>query len=284
MLRKHTPYTLTLRGQLFEIGRPLVMGIVNVTPDSFYGGSRCPSAEEALGQASRMIGEGADILDIGASSSRPGSAPASEKEEWQRLEPVLDSIRSRFPDAILSVDTFRSSIARRCIEDYGVNIINDISGCADEGMPALIADSKAAYVLMHIRGTQQDMQCHAEYGDVTAEVLSELAFKVSSLRDAGVSNLIVDPGFGFAKTLDQNYRLMADLDIFHTLEAPLLVGISRKSMVSRVLEAEPDDALAGTIALNTVALGKGADILRVHDVKETVDTVKIISKLWSISE
>lgn len=270
---------LTVGGRLVSLARPLVMGIINVTPDSFYAGSRRSSASEALEQAGRMLREGADILDIGACSTRPGSAAPSPEEEWKRLEDTLKAVRDAFPEAILSVDTFRTDVARRCVEEYGVQIINDISGGTDAGMFELVAETGAVYVLTHSRGDAASMQSLTDYEDVTAEVLSDLAFRLDTLRSMGACNVMVDPGFGFAKTLDQNYQMMAGLEAFKALEAPLLVGVSRKSMVSRVLGCTAGESLAGSLALAAVALMKGADILRVHDVKATSDVVKIIERL-----
>lgn len=266
-------------GRLVSLSRPLVMGIVNLTPDSFFDESRASDADSALWKVSAMIEQGADIIDLGACSTRPGSASVGEEEELRRLDLSLAKIRAAFPDILLSVDTFRVSIARRCAENYGVQIINDISGGKEEGMFELIGERNLGYVLMHSRGTPETMQSMTDYGDVTAEVMSDLAFRLDRLRSLGASNVMVDPGFGFAKTVDQNYELLRNLDQFHALDAPLLVGISRKSMIGAVLGRSASDCLAATLALNAAAVMKGASILRVHDVKETVDAVKVLERL-----
>lgn len=270
--------TLAIEGRIIELERPLVMGIINVTPDSFYAGSRTGDADAALWKASVMLEQGADILDIGACSTRPGSEPVTEEEERSRLEAPLRKIRSAFPDAILSLDTFYPGVAKWAIGEFGVDIINDVSG-GNEEMYQIVAEKGLGYVLMYTRGTPATMQSHAQYEDVTAEVLSELAFSLDRLRSIGCCNVIVDPGFGFAKTVEHNYELMRNLEALRALDAPILVGVSRKSMVSAMLDCPPEDALAGTIALQAAALMKGADILRVHDVKEAVQTVRIIQKL-----
>lgn len=269
------------RGILVELKSPAVMGVINVTPDSFFSQSRVPKPEEALRRAEKMIREGAEILDIGACSTRPGSSPISAAEEMMRLGPVLETIRSNFPDILLSVDTFYSSVAREVAQRWSVDIINDVSGGEDPEMFDVVAEHGLLYVLMHKRGTPSDMQEHCMYNDVVAEVITEIAFRLDSLRAKGVKDVIIDPGFGFAKTLDQNYSLMAELQEFKKIGPPLLVGISRKSMITNLLKCNPSEALPGTIALNSFALTKGADILRVHDVKEAVEAVKIFKKLKS---
>ncbi len=275
------PFSLNIHGRLIEYDRPAVMGIINVTPDSFYAGSRV-NADEIGRRVRDMMDDGADMIDIGGYSSRPGAAAVSETEEIDRLAAGIAALREVSPDIVVSVDTFRASVAKIAIEQMGADIINDISGGdLDDDMFETVANLKVPYILMHMRGTPADMQTMTDYPDgVTAEVLRDLSVKLRKLRLAGVSDVIVDPGFGFAKTLDQNYRLMADLPmIAELLDAPVLVGISRKSMVTRCLGVPASDALNGTTALNTIALLKGAQILRVHDVKACAEAVRIVSML-----
>ncbi len=275
------PFSLNIHGRLIEYDRPAVMGIINVTPDSFYAGSRV-NADEIGRRVRDMMDDGADMIDIGGYSSRPGAAAVSETEEIDRLAAGIAALREVSPDIVVSVDTFRASVAKIAIEQMGADIINDISGGdLDDDMFETVANLKVPYILMHMRGTPADMQTMTDYPDgVTAEVLRDLSVKLRKLRLAGVSDVIVDPGFGFAKTLEQNYRLMADLPMFaEFLDAPVLVGISRKSMVTRCLGVPASDALNGTTALNTIALLKGAQILRVHDVKACAEAVRIVSML-----
>ncbi len=279
-----TPYTLNLGGRLLPLDRPRVMGILNATPDSFYDASRCGSDTEAIARRARaIIEEGGDIIDIGAYSSRPGADDVSPEEEWQRLDRALDIIRSLYPEAILSVDTFRADIARRCAEQYGVQIINDISGGdLDPEMFDTVADLHTAYILMHMKGTPQTMQEAPRYNHLMADVTDYFARRIDRLHRLGVSDIIVDPGFGFGKTLDDNYRLLRRLDELRVLGKPLLVGVSRKSMIYRLLGTTPAESLTGTTALHTMALINGASILRVHDVREAVETTKIVSKTLSV--
>lgn len=275
-----TPFTLNLNGKLHEYTRPLVMGIINVTPDSFYSASRTEAASDIMQRAAAMVEAGVDMFDVGGYSSRPGADDVSPDEECRRLQSALMLLKERWPEIPVSVDTFRASVARRCVEEWGADIVNDISGGdLDPAMWPTVAELKVPYVLMHMRGTPDTMQDMTDYKDVTAEVLSELAFKVHQLHDMGVADVIADPGFGFAKTLEQNYALMADLEHFHALGVPLLVGISHKSMIYKLLDTTPADALNGTTVLNTVALMKGAHILRVHDVREAAEAVKITGAL-----
>lgn len=275
------PFSLNIHGRLIEYDRPAVMGIINVTPDSFYAGSRT-KADEIGRRVRSMIDDGADMIDIGAYSSRPGAAEVSEAEEIDRLSEGMAALREAAPDVVVSVDTFRASVAKAAIEQMGADIVNDISGGDLDGrMFETVASLRVPYILMHMRGTPADMQTLTEYPDgVTAEVLRDLSVKLRTLRLAGVSDVIVDPGFGFAKTLEQNYRLMADLPMFaEMLDAPVLVGVSRKSMVTRALGVTAKDALNGTTVLNTIALLGGAQILRVHDVKACAEAVRILSML-----
>lgn len=275
------PFSLNIHGRLIEYDRPAVMGIINVTPDSFYAGSRT-KADEIGRRVRSMIDDGADMIDIGAYSSRSGAAEVSEAEEIDRLSEGMAALREAAPDVVVSVDTFRASVAKAAIEQMGADIVNDISGGDLDGrMFETVASLRVPYILMHMRGTPADMQTLTEYPDgVTAEVLRDLSVKLRTLRLAGVSDVIVDPGFGFAKTLEQNYRLMADLPMFaEMLDAPVLVGVSRKSMVTRALGVTAKDALNGTTVLNTIALLGGAQILRVHDVKACAEAVRIVSML-----
>lgn len=270
--------SIRIKKKLYDFKDPKVMGILNVTPDSFYAGSRVGS--EAASRASEMLADGADILDIGGYSSRPGAEDISSEREYDRLAPALDAIRSEHPEAIISVDTFRADVARKTVENFAVDIINDISGgTLDPEMRDTVAALGTPYILMHMRGTPATMQQMCRYDDVVADVLSELAFKTDDFRQAGVHDIIVDPGFGFAKTIEQNYRLLAALNLFHETGCPVLAGISRKSMLFKPLGIAPDDAGAATVAVHSMALMLGADIIRVHDVRQAVQSVKIFKML-----
>lgn len=270
--------SIRIKEKLYDFEEPKVMGILNVTPDSFYAGSRVGS--EAASRASEMLTDGADILDIGGYSSRPGAEDISSEREYDRLAPALDAIRSEHPEAIISVDTFRADVARKTVENFAVDIINDISGgTLDPEMRDTVAALGTPYILMHMRGTPATMQQMCRYDDVVADVLSELAFKTDDFRQAGVHDIIVDPGFGFAKTIEQNYSLLAALNLFHETGCPVLAGISRKSMLFKPLGIAPDDAGATTVAVHSMALMLGADIIRVHDVRQAVQSVKIFKML-----
>lgn len=270
--------SIRIKDKLYDFEEPKVMGILNVTPDSFYAGSRVGS--EAASRASEMLADGADILDIGGYSSRPGAEDISSEREYDRLAPALEAIRSEHPEAIISVDTFRADVARKTVENFAVDIINDISGgTLDPEMRDTVAALGTPYILMHMRGTPATMQQMCRYDDVVADVLSELAFKTDDFRQAGVHDIIVDPGFGFAKTIEQNYRLLAALNLFHETGCPVLAGISRKSMLFKPLGIAPDDAGPATVAVHSMALMLGADIIRVHDVKQAVQSVKIFKML-----
>lgn len=265
---------------LREFTRPVVMGIVNATPDSFFDGSRTPGAAEAAHRASAMITAGAGMLDVGGYSTRPGAVEVSADEEYARLARVLELIRPAHPDAILSIDTFRADVARRCVEEWGADIVNDVSGGRlDPEMIPTVAGLRVPYVAMHMRGTPASMQQLTDYTDVVAEVLSTLAFIADECHQAGIADVIVDPGFGFAKNTEQNYCLLAGLGQLRALGLPILVGLSRKSMIWRPLGLTPADALPGTTALNTVALQQGADILRVHDVEAAAQAVAVVAML-----
>lgn len=274
------PLTIKAKGQLIELSKPLVMGILNITPDSFYSGNRFSQKDAIANRAQQIIDEGAVIIDIGAYSSRPGAVDVSEREEIARLTTALEVIRKILPDAVLSVDTFRSSVARVVVENFEVDIINDISGGKlDEQMFKTVGALNVAYVLMHMQGTPQNMQLNPEYKNVTAEVSLYLSQQMEKLAFAGVTDVIVDPGFGFGKTLAHNYQLLNELDQLSLLKAPVLVGVSRKSMIYKVLDVTPEEALNGTTVVNTIALQKGADILRVHDVREAVECIQLVENL-----
>ena len=276
MMQPFHTYSLNLHGKLVTIDRPWVMGIINITPDSFYSGSRVMDEQSLVGQVKQMLADGADVLDVGACSTRPGSQSVDAQGEMDRLQWALAIIRREAPDIILSVDTYRAAVARRCVEEWGVDIINDISGgTIDEAMFATVADLRVPYVLMHMRGTPETMSQLTDYDNVTADVLEWMARRIDELRQMGVADVIADPGFGFAKTLEQNYQLLARLEAFHALNAPLLVGVSRKRMIYTPLDCIADEALNGTTVINTMALLQGAHILRVHDVKAAVEAVKL---------
>ena len=276
MMQPFHTYSLNLHGKLVTIDRPWVMGIINITPDSFYSGSRAMDEQSLVGQVKQMLADGADVLDVGACSTRPGSQSVDAQGEMDRLQWALAIIRREAPDIILSVDTYRAAVARRCVEEWGVDIINDISGgTIDEAMFATVADLRVPYVLMHMRGTPETMSQLTDYDNVTADVLEWMARRIDELRQMGVADVIADPGFGFAKTLEQNYQLLARLEAFHALNAPLLVGVSRKRMIYTPLDCIADEALNGTTVINTMALLQGAHILRVHDVKAAVEAVKL---------
>ena len=268
--------SINIKGKLHYFHNPWVMGIVNVTPDSFYADSRTFDSQSIYNRIADLIEQGADAIDIGGYSSRPGAADVSAQEEYSRLASALEIIRKHFPDTIVSIDTFRADVARKCVSDWQADIINDISGgIADPEMWNTVAELKVPYILMHMRGTPKTMQSLCDYSDVTADVIKDLAAKIDKMRQLGITDIIIDPGFGFAKTLEQNYTLMSELQEFKRLDMPLLVGISHKSMIYKALDIKPENALNGTTVLNTIALAKGADILRVHDVKEAKEAVKI---------
>lgn len=268
--------SIKIKGKLHYFHNPWVMGIVNVTPDSFYADSRTFDSQSIYNRIANLIEQGADAIDIGGYSSRPGAADVSAQEEYSRLASALEIIRKHFPDTIVSIDTFRADVARKCVLDWQADIINDISGgIADPEMWNTVAELKVPYILMHMRGTPKTMQSLCDYSDVTADVIKDLAAKIDKMRQLGIADIIIDPGFGFAKTLEQNYTLMSELQEFKRLDMPLLVGISHKSMIYKALDIKPENALNGTTVLNTIALAKGADILRVHDVKEAKEAVKI---------
>lgn len=272
-------FTLNCKGRLLVVDKPLVMGIINTTPDSFYTGSRSTATDEILTQAERMIKEGAAIIDIGGQSSRPGSALICPEEELRRVIPAVNEISKQFPEIIISIDTFYSSVAAEAIA-AGASIVNDISaGAIDAQMIDTVAGLNVPYVLMHMQGTPLTMQQNPVYEDVTREILDFFILKTEKLKNAGIKDIIVDPGFGFGKTAEHNFELLRNLEVFKILNFPLLLGVSRKSMINKTLDITADEALNGTTVLNTVGLLKGASILRVHDVKEAVEAVKLVSCL-----
>ena len=271
--------TINIKGQLLSLDEPLVMGILNVTPDSFYAGSRKQTECAIVDRIETILHEGATIIDVGGYSSRPDATEVSETEEKQRLEIALRQLHEHYPEAIVSVDTFRSSVARWCVEEFGVAMINDISGGElDEQMFETVARLRIPYIMMHMRGTPQTMQQQTHYDNVTADLLKYFSLKLERLFRLGLNDVILDPGFGFSKSVDDNYLLMNRLDEFTRIGYPLLVGISRKSMIYKYFGYTPEESLNGTTILNTLALLGGVDILRVHDVKEAVEAVKIVSK------
>ncbi len=271
---------INVNGFLLDLSSPCVMGILNVTPDSFYAGSRMQTEIDITHRIEQIVGEGAGIIDVGAYSSRPNAENVSPAEEMERLRMGLGILRKVQPDAVVSVDTFRADVARMCVEEYGVAIINDIAaGEMDGDMFRTVADLNVPYIMMHMQGTPQNMQQNPHYDNLLKEVFIYFARKVQQLRDLGVKDIILDPGFGFGKTVEHNYELLAHLEEFRIFELPLLAGVSRKSMIYRLLGTTPQEALNGTTVLDTICLLKGADILRVHDVREAVETVKIVEAM-----
>lgn len=277
-----TPLYINVNGRLIDLSEPQVMGILNVTPDSFYAGSRMETEKDIINRLHQITSEGASILDIGAYSSRSGAEHISAEEEMKRLRAGLDLVRKHQPEAVVSVDTFRADVAKMCVEEFGAAMINDISaGQLDAAMFGTIAQLGVPYIIMHMQGTPQNMQMNPHYDHLLKEVFLYFAERVQKLRDLGVKDIIIDPGFGFGKTLEHNYELMNHLDEFQLFELPLLVGISRKSMIYKLLGTNPEEALNGTTVLNTLALMKGANILRVHDVKAAKEAVTLVEKMKS---
>lgn len=276
--------TINIKGELLELSQPIVMGILNITPDSFFAESRKQGEQEVVARVAEILTQGGKIVDIGAQSTRPSSTLLSSKEEIERLKPALNIINKEFPEAILSVDTFYSDVARFCVEEHGVDIINDISGGEiDKNMFDTVASLNVPYILMHMRGTPQTMSQLTDYDNLVQDIFYYFSKKIAELHLKGVNDIIIDPGFGFSKTIDQNYELMASLKGFSIFELPLLVGISRKKMIYNLIDSTAEESLNGTSILNTFALQNGADILRVHDVKEAVEAVKITEKLKGYS-
>ena len=271
--------TINCKGQLIDLASPKVMGILNVTPNSFFDGGKYKTESVILSQVGKMLSDGATFIDIGAYSSKPSAEFVSEKEELNRIVPVVNLILEKFPDCLISIDTFRSEVAKVCLEN-GVAIINDISaGNLDDKMLETIAKYNVPYIMMHMRGTPQTMQTMANYDNIVKEMLFYFSQRIAEARSLGINDLIIDPGFGFAKTLEQNYEVLQKLELFEMLELPLLAGFSRKSMIYKTLNSNAQEALNGTSVLNTIALTKGAKILRVHDVKEAMECVTLFNKL-----
>ena len=270
--------TLNIAGNILELDETKVMGVVNVTPDSFYAGSRTADPKDALEQVANMLAEGATFIDVGGYSSRPGADDISEAEELQRTIPVIEALNKEFPQALISIDTFRSTVARAAVHS-GASLINDISGGhLDQNMLSTVAELKVPYIGMHMKGTPQTMKSLTAYDDLLMEMMRYFGSLKEACLERGIHDLILDPGFGFAKTIEQNYYLLNHYPVFKQIGCPVLVGISRKSMIYKTLRVEPADALNGTTVLNTIALMKGVDILRVHDVKEAVEAVSLVKK------
>ncbi|GAT61460.1 dihydropteroate synthase [Paludibacter jiangxiensis] len=277
--------SIRLKNQLYPLSNPVVMGILNVTPDSFYSKSRIQSEEEILARCEAILSEGGAIIDLGGYSTRPTAVAVSESEEQERLFWALEIIKKQFPEAILSVDTFRAAIAEAVIKDFGVDIINDVSGgTLDANMFNVIAKYNVPYILMHMRGTPQTMQSLTEYDNFMEDIMRFFAEKIRTLTAMGVSDIILDPGFGFAKTIEQNFELLRDLSNFRIFDRPVLAGLSRKSMLYKSLNTDAEHSLTATIAANTLALAGGASILRVHDVKEAVETIDIFMHTYPRTE
>ena len=273
--------TINCRGNLIDLTIPKVMGILNVTPNSFYDGGKYANDKALLNQAAKMLEEGATFIDIGAYSSKPSAEFVSETDEIARLVPVVQLILQHFPETLISVDTFRAKVAKAALE-AGTCIVNDIAaGGLDEQMMQTVADFQVPYIMMHMKGNPQTMQSLAQYNNITKEVLFYFSEKIAQARSFGINDLIIDPGFGFAKTTEQNFELLANLELFDRLELPILVGVSRKSMIYKTLETTAEFALNGTTVLNTIALQKGSNILRVHDVKEAIECVKLHQSLMA---
>lgn len=267
--------TLNVGGRLIHFDSPKIMGILNITPDSFFDGGMLTDEKSVLLKAEKMISDGADFIDVGGYSSRPGASDISEKEELDRVIPTIEAIIKRFPECILSIDTFRSEVAKQAIES-GALMVNDISGGAlDSEMFALVARHHVPYILMHMKGTPQTMKSMAEYENLISEMLDYFHPKIDQLQQLGVADIMIDPGFGFAKTIAHNFELLKHLELLKVLNQPMVIGLSRKSMIWKTLNTDPENALNGTTVLNTIALLKGASILRIHDVKEAVEAVKL---------
>ncbi len=273
------PGTLNVRGRLINLSTPRVMGILNVTPDSFYEGSRHVTEKDIIQHAEKMLAYGATFLDVGGYSTRPGAEEVSEEEELRRVLPAIRAVMKAFPDAMVAIDTFRSAVATAAV-DAGASMVNDISaGNLDPQMPATVARLEVPYIAMHMRGTPRTMNTLTDYEDLVSDIIRYFHEKIGAFHQLGIRDIIVDPGFGFAKTVDQNFRLLSRLGELRILGKPILTGLSRKSMIWRTLMTTPDNALNGTTCLNTVALLNGASILRVHDVREAVDTITLVSRL-----
>lgn len=276
------PYTLSCRGQLLDLTTPVVMGIINITDDSFYAESRSRHLQHIIEKAGEHLANGARILDLGAQSTRPGAVTVGAQEELDRLLPAIHGIINHYPEAIISVDTYYAAVAEKTVQ-AGAAIINDVSaGEMDPEMLATAGRLQVPYIAMHMQGTPATMQKDPQYDNVVREVLDYFIQKTAQCRAAGINDVILDPGFGFGKTIAHNYTLLRDLNLFHILECPLLVGVSRKSMIYRLLNTSPEAALNGTTVIHTLALQQGAHLLRVHDVKEAVETVKLLQYMHSL--
>lgn len=277
---EHNTNFIRVNGMLMDLSVPRVMGVLNITPDSFYEGCRSMGIESIVRRADKILAEGADMIDLGAYSSRPGADDVSEEEEIVRLRSALEVLRVKYPSTVFSIDTFRSKVAEVCVKEYQASMINDISGGEmDSKMFETVANLQVPYILTHIQGTPQSMQKAPKYENLRREVLLFFSNKVKQLRDLKVNDIILDPGFGFGKSLEHNYHMMAHLDDFEIFNLPLLVGVSRKSMIYKLLDTDPQGSLNGTTVLNTVSLLKGANIIRVHDVREAVEAVRIVNEL-----
>ncbi|MCF8321469.1 MAG: dihydropteroate synthase [Flavobacterium sp.] len=274
--------TINCKGQIIDLSTPKIMGILNITPNSFYDGGKYSLENNAMMQVEKMLKEGATFIDIGAYSSKPNAEFVSEEQELNRIIPVVKTLIKEFPEALLSIDTFRSTVAQECINN-GAALINDISaGSLDKKMMGVIASNNVPYIMMHLRGTPQTMQSQTDYEHLITEMITYFSDKINKARSLGINDLIIDPGFGFAKTTDQNFEILSNLELFKMLELPILAGVSRKSMIYKTLENTAEDALNGTTVLNTIAITKGANIIRVHDVKEAMECVKLCGKLVSL--
>lgn len=271
--------TINCKGKLIDLSSPKVMGILNVTPDSFYDGGQYKNEKDILNQTEKMLDEGATFIDIGAYSSRPNANFVSETDELKRIIPIVNLILNKFPETLLSIDTFRSTVAKSCV-DAGACMINDISaGKLDDNMLPTIAQLNVPYIMMHMRGTPQTMQQQTQYDNIIRDILFYFSERMAAAKQLGIIDMIVDPGFGFAKNREQNFEILNELELFKMLDKPLLVGISRKSMIYKTLGITANEALNGTSVLNTIALQKGASILRVHDVKEALESITLVEQL-----
>jgi len=275
--------TINCKGNLIDLNSPKIMGVLNITPDSFYDGGKFKDSTTVITQVEKMLADGATFIDVGAYSSRPGAENVSETEELQRIVPIVDLLVNKFPEIVLSIDTFRAKVAKECII-AGAAMVNDISaGNLDAAMMHIVSQLKVPYVMMHLKGTPQNMQQNTTYNHLLKDILYYFSEKITDAHEKGIIDIIVDPGFGFSKNLAQNYELMQKLELFNITKKPILVGISRKSMIYKVLKSDAKNALNGTTALNTIALLKGANILRVHDVKEAIECIKIVEQLNAVN-
>ena len=273
--------TINCKGKLIDLTTPKVMGILNLTPDSFYDGGKYTNEKDVFQQVEKILNDGATFIDVGAYSSRPGAKHISEEEELQRIIPIVQKLITKFPNILLSIDTFRSEVAKQCVEQ-GAALINDISaGDMDSEMIPIVGKLNVPYIMMHMKGTPQNMQKNPTYSNVTQEVLYYFSEKIALARSYGINDLIIDPGFGFGKNNKHNFQLLNELELFKNIDLPVLVGLSRKSMIYNTLNSKPENALNGTTALNTISLYKGAHILRVHDVKEAMECVTLVDELKS---